>query len=94
VSSEHAIEAIELTRRFGAFIAVDRLSFAVQRGEIFGFLGPNGAGKTTTIRMLLSLLAPSAGSASVLGYDTQREAGEIRRRIGYICRSVSASTAT
>jgi ABC-2 type transport system ATP-binding protein len=80
---------MELTKRFGAFVAVDRLSFVVQRGEIFGFLGPNGAGKTTTIRMLLSLLSPSAGWARVLGYDTQREASEIRRRIGYMSQRFS-----
>jgi ABC-2 type transport system ATP-binding protein len=89
LSSEHAVEAVELTKRFGAFTAVDRISFDVERGEIFGFLGPNGAGKTTTIRMLLSLLSPSAGSAQVLGYDIQREAGAIRRRIGYMSQRFS-----
>ena len=72
-----ALETLELTKTFGHFVAVDKVSFSVQRGEIFGFLGPNGAGKTTTMRMLLSLLAPTAGSARVLGYDIVREVRHI-----------------
>jgi len=87
--SEHAVEVINLTKRFGDFTAVDGVTFNIQRGEIFGFLGPNGAGKTTTIRMLLCLLRPTAGQASVLGYDIEREPEEIRRHIGYMSQRFS-----
>ncbi len=79
-----AIEARDLTRRFGDFTAVDKISFSVARGEVFGFLGANGAGKTTAIRMLIGLLAPSSGSARVAGHDVATEADAIRRRIGYM----------
>src|SRR6185369_6209902 len=68
-----AIEAVDLTRRFGAFTAVDRISFDVRQGEVFGFLGANGAGKTTAIRMLTGLLTPSGGSARVAGHDVSTE---------------------
>ena len=78
-----------LSRTFGAFVAVDRVSFAVSPGEIFGFLGSNGAGKTTTIRMLCGLLAPTGGSATVLGLDVGRQAAEIKRRIGYMSQRFS-----
>jgi ABC-2 type transport system ATP-binding protein len=81
--------ARELTRRFGPFVAVDRVSFAVNPGEIFGFLGSNGAGKTTTIRVLCGLLAPSSGSATVLGLDVARQASEVKRRIGYMSQRFS-----
>jgi ABC-2 type transport system ATP-binding protein len=84
-----AVTARELGRTFGAFQAVDRVSFTVAAGEIFGFLGSNGAGKTTTIRMLCGLLAPSSGSASVLGYDVATQAPEIKRRIGYMSQRFS-----
>ncbi|MFW6079412.1 MAG: ABC transporter ATP-binding protein [Gemmatimonadota bacterium] len=84
-----AIRVRELTRRFGAFIAVDRVSFAVRPGEIFGFLGPNGAGKTTTIRMLTGLLRPTSGSARVAGHDVATEAAAVRRRIGYMSQRFS-----
>ncbi|MGH2470533.1 MAG: ABC transporter ATP-binding protein, partial [Chloroflexota bacterium] len=77
-----AIETTALTRDFGPLRAVDGLTLAVPRGIIFGFLGPNGAGKTTTIQLLLGLLAPSGGSASVLGFDTRQQAGDIRQRVG------------
>jgi ABC-2 type transport system ATP-binding protein len=83
------IVADELTRRFGDFVAVDRLSFAVGRGEIFGFLGPNGAGKTTAIRMLTGLLQPSSGSASVAGHDVTREPDAVKRSIGYMSQLFS-----
>jgi ABC-2 type transport system ATP-binding protein len=73
-----------LTRRFGDFVAVDHVSFEVNAGEIVGYLGPNGSGKTTTIRMLLGLLAPSEGSATVLGYDSFRQTEEVRARAGYM----------
>jgi ABC-2 type transport system ATP-binding protein len=84
-----AVVARDLGRTFGAFRAVDRVSFTVAPGEIFGFLGSNGAGKTTTIRMLCGLLAPSSGSASVLGYDVATKPREIRRRIGYMSQRFS-----
>ena len=79
-----AVEAPELTQRFGEFTAVDRVSFEVQPGEILGYLGPNGSGKTTTIRLLLGLLRPTSGRASVLGFDTAREAEAVRARVGYM----------
>ena len=83
------IVAEGLTRRFGEFTAVDRVSFAVRQGEIFGFLGPNGAGKTTTIRMLTGLLPPTAGTALVAGLDVAREPREVKRRIGYMSQLFS-----
>ena len=78
----HPIEASGLVRRFGDLTAVDGVDLEVAEGEIFGFLGPNGAGKSTTVRMLTTLLAPSAGSARVAGYDVVKEAGMVRRSIG------------
>jgi ABC-2 type transport system ATP-binding protein len=84
-----AIVADGLTRRFGAFVAVDGVRFAVAPGEIFGFLGPNGAGKTTTIKMLTGLLRPSAGSASVAGYDVARDTAAVRRSVGYMSQLFS-----
>jgi ABC-2 type transport system ATP-binding protein len=78
-----------LTRRFGAFTAVDGVSFEVQPGEIFGFLGPNGAGKTTTIKMLTGLLAPSEGEGRVAGRDIRLERREIKKRIGYMSQRFS-----
>ncbi len=74
----------DLTHRFGDFVAVDHVSFEVNAGEIVGYLGPNGSGKTTTIRMLLGLLAPSEGSATVLGFDAFRQTEEVRMRAGYM----------
>ena len=88
-ANDHAVETVELTKAFDSFTAVDRVSFAVHRGEIFGFLGPNGAGKTTTIRMLLGLLAPTAGKATVLGFDIVRQVAEIRQHIGYLSQRFS-----
>ena len=73
-----------LTRRFGDFVAVDHINFEVNEGEVVGYLGPNGSGKTTTIRMLLGLLAPSEGEATVLGYDVVRQSEEVRARVGYM----------
>jgi ABC-2 type transport system ATP-binding protein len=84
-----AIEVKELTRRFGAFTAVDRVSFEVEEGEIFGFLGANGAGKSTTIRMLCGLLRPSSGSATVGGIDVSRDPEAVKRRIGYMSQRFS-----
>lgn len=85
----NAIEARELTRRFGAFTAVDGITFDVREGEVFGFLGANGAGKTTAIRMLIGSLAPSSGSARVAGYDLRTEAAAVRGRIGYMSQRFS-----
>ena len=85
----HAIEARELTRRFGNFTAVDAITFHVEPGEVFGFLGANGAGKTTAIRMLIGALAPSSGSATVAGYDIRTQAEQVRRRIGYMSQKFS-----
>ena len=84
-----AISVTDLTRRFGDFTAVDRVSFDVHTGEIFGFLGPNGAGKTTTIKMLTGLLRPSDGRAAVAGHDVQQAAEAIRRNIGYMSQAFS-----
>jgi ABC-2 type transport system ATP-binding protein len=91
--NEAAVEAIGLTRRFGAFTAVDRLDLAVPGGSIFGLLGPNGAGKSTTIKMFTTLLAPSAGTARVAGFDVVQAARAVRRRIGYVPQLVSADGA-
>ncbi|MFI5165260.1 MAG: ATP-binding cassette domain-containing protein [Thermoanaerobaculales bacterium] len=87
--SRPTVVARELTRSFGAFVAVDRVSFEVSAGEIFGFLGSNGAGKTTTIRMLCGLVAPSAGSATVLDLDLATQTTAIKRRIGYMSQRFS-----
>lgn len=81
---EEVIIARNLTRRFGDFTAVDHLSFTMNAGEVVGYLGPNGSGKTTTIRMLLGLLIPSEGEATVLGYDVVRQAERVRERVGYM----------
>ncbi len=81
---EPALVSRGLTRRFGDFTAVDGIDLELGRGEIFGFLGPNGAGKTTTIRILCGILAPTTGSATVLGYDVARDPEAVKRRIGYV----------
>lgn len=83
------VEVQDLTRKFGDFTAVDSVSFAVEKGEIFGFLGPNGAGKTTTINMLCTLLRPTSGRARVNGYDVQREQDNVRQSIGLIFQESS-----
>jgi ABC-2 type transport system ATP-binding protein len=87
--SASAIAARELTRRFGDFTAVDAVTFDVREGEVFGFLGANGAGKTTAIRILTGLLAPTAGAATVAGYDVYRESEAIKRSIGYMSQRFS-----
>jgi ABC-2 type transport system ATP-binding protein len=84
---EIAIAAENLTKRFGDFTAVDRVSFQVRRGEVYGWLGPNGAGKTTTIRMLLGLLSISEGSARVLGFDPGTQAKAMQAHIGYMSQA-------
>lgn len=81
---EIVISIQNLTRRFGDFTAVDHINFEVNAGEVVGYLGPNGSGKTTTIRMLLGLLAPNEGEATVLGYDVVRQSEEVRARVGYM----------
>jgi ABC-2 type transport system ATP-binding protein len=86
---EHSIEVESLTKRFGDFTAVDSVSFAVERGSIFGFLGANGAGKSTTIRMLCGILDPTSGSASVGGFDINREPERVKRVIGYMSQKFS-----
>jgi ABC-2 type transport system ATP-binding protein len=85
----NAIEVTELTRTFGAFVAVDHVSFDVRKGEIFGFLGSNGAGKSTTIRMLCGLLEPTSGTAWVDGIDVGRDPEAVKRRIGYMSQKFS-----
>jgi ABC-2 type transport system ATP-binding protein len=84
-----AIDVRGLSRRFGSFVAVQDLSFSVERGEIFGFLGANGAGKSTTIRMLCGLLRPSEGTALVGGVDVSRDPEGVKRRIGYMSQKFS-----
>ena len=88
-SGDSAIEVRNLTRRFGAFTAVDAISFDVGAGEVFGFLGANGAGKTTAIRMLIGLLAPTSGSARVAGFDVASQTEELKRHIGYMSQRFS-----
>lgn len=84
-----AVSVRDLEKRFGAFVAVRRLSFDVPRGEVFGFLGPNGAGKSTTIRMLCGILAPTAGQGTVAGLDLRTQPEEIKSRIGYMSQKFS-----
>lgn len=86
---ETVVEVRDLSRDFGSFKAVDRISFGVQSGEIFGFLGPNGAGKSTTIRMLCGLLTPSSGSGTVAGFDIMTQSESIKERIGYMSQKFS-----
>ena len=74
----------ELTKRYARTIAVDRISFSVEKGQIVGFLGPNGAGKTTTMRVLTCFLPPSAGTAAVAGFDVLEQPREVKKRIGYL----------
>jgi len=85
----NAIEVRGLTRRFGAFVAVNDVSFDVRAGEIFGFLGSNGAGKSTTIRMLCGLLRPTSGTATVGGIDVGKDPEAVKRRIGYMSQRFS-----
>jgi ABC-2 type transport system ATP-binding protein len=84
-----AVEVSQLSKRFGDFTAVDRISFSVERGEILGFLGPNGAGKTTTIKMILGLLEPSAGRITILGLDARKSRDKIKMATGYMSQQFS-----
>lgn len=85
----NVIETNQLTKRFGTFTAVDRISFEVGEGEIFGFLGANGAGKTTAMRMLCGLSTPTSGEARVAGFDVYKEAEKIKSHIGYMSQKFS-----
>ena len=89
VQNNKVITAKELTKKFGAFTAVDKISFEVEKGEIFGFLGANGAGKTTAMRMLCGLSLPSSGEATVAGYDVYKENELIKKNIGYMSQKFS-----
>ena len=84
-----AVVAAGLTKRFGAFTAVDQLSLSIARGEVMGFIGPNGAGKSTTIRMLCGLIPPTQGSAKVAGFDVARQSQQVREHIGYMSQKFS-----
>ena len=86
---EYAITTDHLTKTFGAFTAVNAISFEVAAGEIFGFLGANGAGKTTALKMLTGLLTPSSGKATVAGFDVWRNPEQVKRRIGYMSQKFS-----
>jgi len=88
-NSAHAIDAVDLTRRFGSFTAVNAITFHVAQGEVFGFLGANGAGKTTAMRMLIGLLEPTFGRATVAGFDIATQAEQVRRAIGYMSQKFS-----
>jgi len=84
-----AISVNDLEKRFGAFVAVNKISFSVKRSEIFGFLGPNGSGKSTTIRMLCGILPPTSGQGQVAGHDIFKESEEIKKSIGYMSQKFS-----
>src|SRR6185295_9684778 len=88
-TGEPAISAHGLTRRFGDFVAVDDVSFSIERGEIFGFLGSNGCGKTTTMKMLTGLLGITAGRAELLGRPVSATDLKTRMRVGYVSQSFS-----
>lgn len=88
-NTEYAVIVDNLERHFGDFIAVNKISLKVKQGEIFGFLGPNGAGKSTTIRMLCGIITPTAGKATVAGFDAQQEAEKIKQHIGYMSQRFS-----
>lgn len=89
MNASSAVSVEKLTKRFGAFSAVDAVSFDVAEGEVFGFLGPNGAGKTTTIKMLAGLLRPTEGRGTVAGYDVTVQTDAIKRNIGYMSQLFS-----
>jgi ABC-2 type transport system ATP-binding protein len=84
------VRTTKLTRRFGDLVAVDAMSIELEAGQIFGLLGSNGAGKTTALKMLTTLLPPTGGTATVAGFDIQREASKVRRAIGYVPQMISA----
>ena len=88
-SSDDVIQVSELEKRFGLFVAVNKISFSVKKGEIFGFLGSNGSGKSTTIRMLCGIITPTSGQGVVAGHDIFRESEEIKQSIGYMSQRFS-----
>src|SRR5437764_11203325 len=83
-AGEPAVETRDLTKKYGSFLALDRLTLSVGRGQILGFIGPNGAGKTTTIKILVGLARPTSGTATVAGADCVAEARKIKRLVGYM----------
>jgi ABC-2 type transport system ATP-binding protein len=93
-ATDYAIETDGLTRCFGDFVAVDHVTLKIQKGQLYGFLGLNGAGKTTTIRMLTTLLPPSAGSAKLWGHDVVKEPLAVRKLIGLVSDETSESQST
>lgn len=88
-ANDIAVSVTNLEKRFGSFTAVNKISFEVKKGEIFGFLGPNGAGKSTTIRMLCGILSPTSGSGQVGGYDINKQQEKIKQNIGYMSQKFS-----
>ncbi len=90
--ADDIVKVTDLVKRFGRFSAVDRISFSVKRGEIYGFLGPNGAGKSTTIRMLCGIITPTAGSGHVGGLDIFTQSEQIKQSIGYMSQKFSLYT--
>ncbi len=88
-TNHNAVAVHDLEKRFGSFVAVDRVSFEVRKGEVFGFLGPNGAGKSTTIRMLCGILSPSGGNGTVAGFDIRTQPESIKANIGYMSQKFS-----
>ena len=89
LADNNSVVIENLFKRFGDFVAVDRINLKIRKGEVFGFLGPNGAGKSTTIRMLCGLLKPTSGRAQVAGYDVGREPESVRQNIGYMSQKFS-----
>jgi ABC-2 type transport system ATP-binding protein len=89
-SAVTVVQVLALTRKFAEVTAVDRVTFTINQGEIFGLIGPNGAGKSTLIKMLTTLLPPTAGSATIAGFDIVTQPAEVRRRIGYVPQLLSA----
>src|SRR6202040_2500250 len=93
-ATDYAIEMDGLTRRFGDFVAVDHVTLKIPKGQLYGFLGLNGAGKTTTIRMLTTLLPPSAGTAKLWGHDVMKEPLAVRKLVGLVSEETSESQST
>ncbi len=89
MQTDKAVSVSKLSRHFGKFIAVDEISFEVDKGEIFGFLGANGAGKTTAIKMLCGLLKPTSGEATVAGFSINSDTSKIKKNIGYMSQKFS-----
>ncbi len=89
LSNSESIAVTNLEKRFGAFIAVNKITFSVKKGEIFGFLGANGSGKSTTIRMLCGIITPTSGAGQVAGHDIMTEPEEIKQSSGYMSQKFS-----